>query len=152
MALFNFQLRFAPAIQQGIKTSTIRPIRKHPQKVGKPIHLYTGLRQTGAKRIIDPPICTAVKTIVMYENYDVELVDAVFTEKEAQLYKHASYDPRFWGYEIKKLEWPEIEKLAYHDGFFNEPTGKLDGCGDRMIEWFKKTYGLPFVGHINYWK
>lgn len=52
MGLYNFKAQFVPFILDGRKTHTIRAIRKHPQKVGGMMHLYTGLRQRGAKLLM----------------------------------------------------------------------------------------------------
>lgn len=49
MGLYNFQKRFVPFILSGAKTHTIRALRAHPDKPGDTLHLYTGLRQKGAK-------------------------------------------------------------------------------------------------------
>lgn len=45
MALLNFKKRFAPLVESGTKTHTIRAWRKHPIREGEMLHLYTGLRQ-----------------------------------------------------------------------------------------------------------
>ena len=64
MALINFQKRFVPKILAGEKTHTIRAWRKHPVKVGETLHLYTGLRQRGARLLMRVP-CTKALPITL---------------------------------------------------------------------------------------
>ena len=52
MGLYNFQARFVPFILNGAKTHTIRAIRTNPDKPGNTLHLYTGLRQKGARLLL----------------------------------------------------------------------------------------------------
>jgi len=49
MGLLNFKMQFRPKIESGEKRHTIRATRSRPWKVGEKLHLYTGLRQKGAK-------------------------------------------------------------------------------------------------------
>jgi hypothetical protein len=62
MALYNFQKRFAPKILSGEKRHTIRATRKRATKPGEMLHLYTGLRQKGA-RLLMRVKCTRVQEI-----------------------------------------------------------------------------------------
>ena len=62
MALLNFKKRFVPLIEAGTKQHTIRALRKHPIKVGETLHLYTGLRQKGARLLGRFP-CVRVQTV-----------------------------------------------------------------------------------------
>lgn len=65
MPLLNFQKQFAPLVESGQKTQTIRARRKHPIKVGDTVHLYTGLRRPGA-RWLGIGRVTSVRDIAMY--------------------------------------------------------------------------------------
>lgn len=62
MGLYNFQKRFVPFVESGEKTHTIRAKRKIAPKAGETLHLYTGLRQKGARLLMRVP-CTRVETI-----------------------------------------------------------------------------------------
>lgn len=64
MGLYNFQPRFVPMILAGKKTHTIRATRANPDKPGNTLHLYTGLRQKGAKLLMRVP-CVKVEVIVI---------------------------------------------------------------------------------------
>lgn len=62
MGIYNFHRRFAPPILKGTKTHAIRADRKYPDRPGDTLHLYTGLRQKGAKLLMRVR-CTAVEKI-----------------------------------------------------------------------------------------
>ena len=51
--IYNFQARFAEAVEQGRKLQTIRAARKDGKvaKIGEVLHLYTGLRSKGARKL-----------------------------------------------------------------------------------------------------
>jgi uncharacterized protein YqfB (UPF0267 family) len=66
MGIYNFQPRFVPAILAGRKTHTIRAVRRHPDKPGNVLHLYTGLRHKGAKLLMRVK-CVAVEPIEISE-------------------------------------------------------------------------------------
>lgn len=93
MGLYNFQKRFLPMIQTGTKTHTIRAARRHADKAGNTLHLYTGLRQRGAKLLMRVP-CTNVQEILITEQKQI-LIDGM------------------------KLSPDECESLARMDGFAN---------------------------------
>lgn len=59
MVAYNFQARFAPAVESGKKTQTIRADRKYGHaKAGDKIQLYTGMRSPKCRKLIDPdPTC-----------------------------------------------------------------------------------------------
>jgi hypothetical protein len=64
MGLYNFKAQFVDFILSGKKTHTIRAPRKHPDKPGNTLHLYTGLRQKGA-RLLMRATCVKVEEIVI---------------------------------------------------------------------------------------
>ncbi len=64
MALYNFQKRFAEKILSGEKRHTIRATRKRQTMPCEILHLYTGLRQKGARLLMRVP-CTKVEEILI---------------------------------------------------------------------------------------
>lgn len=70
MGIYNFQSRFVPAIEKGAKTHTIRATRAYPDRPGQTLHLYTGLRQPGAKLILRA-LCTSVQAISISDRHEV---------------------------------------------------------------------------------
>ena len=64
MGLYGFKAQFVPKILAGEKTHTIRALRKHPDKPGNTLHLYTGLRHKGA-RLLMRVTCTKVRSITI---------------------------------------------------------------------------------------
>lgn len=75
MGLYGFKEQFVPKILAGEKTHTIRAPRADGRidKPGNTMHLYTGLRQKGA-RLLMRPKCTRVETISINE-WGVIVVD-----------------------------------------------------------------------------
>ncbi|MGH9746565.1 MAG: hypothetical protein ACRD59_10715 [Candidatus Acidiferrales bacterium] len=120
MGLYNFEKRFVPFILDGRKTHTIRAVRAHPDKAGNTLHLYTGLRQKGARLLMRVP-CVKVEEIEIF-----------YTEGRRP---HIVID----GIE---LSGSEREALAVRDGFarFNDMLlfwqGRLPFKG-HVIHWRK---------------
>jgi hypothetical protein len=79
MGLYNFQPRFVEPILNGTKRHTIRQPRKHPDRVGSTLHLYTGLRRPGA-RLLARVECTAVCEITISAGGEVEIDRCPLTE------------------------------------------------------------------------
>jgi hypothetical protein len=138
MASFNFQPRFVPHIESGRKTHAIRGYRRNPQKVGKPMYLFRGLRGKGpAYRPRVPgcdgaPNCTAVQSILITRSCDVWISDRPWVSP------WALRKPKLWGF--VKLAPDEKERLAYHDGF--------DSFAEMMEFWDGRR---PFLGNLNHW-
>lgn len=122
MGLYNFKKQFVPLIESGEKTHTIRAIRKHPEKAGNTVHLYTGLRHKGA-RLLFRSTCVKVEEIT---------IDACGHECNCD-----------GAIEINgvSLSKDECEALAKRDGF-NDFNSMLDFWAGR----------LPFKGHVIHWK
>jgi hypothetical protein len=117
MGLYGFQKRFVPFILSGEKTHTIRAIRANPDKPGNTLHLYTGLRQKGARLLMRVP-CVKVEGIVITPGGMIRIADQ-------------------W------LEDDEREALARRDGFedfasmirfWREPKNRLPFHG-HIIHW-----------------
>lgn len=122
MGLYNFQERFVPKIMSGDKRHTIRATRANPDKPGNILHLYTGLRQKGAKLLMRVP-CVKVE--------EIEIKDGVFFDEH-----HASI-----AIDGVKLDCSEREALARRDGFADL---------EEMIQFWRGR--LPFKGHIIHWR
>jgi hypothetical protein len=122
MGLYNFQERFVPKILSGEKQHTIRAVRANPDKPGNTLHLYTGLRQKGARLLMRVP-CIAVEEIE---------IDACGHE--------CNCDPLVV-IDGTELDEKEMEALAVRDGF--------DNFAEMMKFWDGR---LPFRGHIIHWR
>lgn len=114
MGIYNFQKRFVPMIESGAKTHTIRATRRFPEKPGKMLYLYTGLRHKGA-RLLKRVRCSCIQLIEILKGRRVS-VDGI------------------------PLSSDECEALARSDGFkdFAEMMtfweGRLPFYG-RIIHW-----------------
>ena len=93
MGLYNFKERFVEPILTGRKNHTIRATRKHPDKPGNIMHLYTGLRTKNARLLMRRP-CVKVEEIVIDH------------ECSMQVYVNGV-----------ELDRDERERLAVADGF-----------------------------------
>lgn len=65
MPALSFKEQFAPAVESGEKTQTIRKIRKRPIKVGDTLYLKTGMR-TKYCRSLGTAVCTKVTPCEIY--------------------------------------------------------------------------------------
>lgn len=122
MGLYGFQKRFVPFILSGEKTHTIRAHRAHPDKPGNTLHLYTGLRQKGARLLMRVP-CVKVQEIT---------IDAC---------GHQCNCDGFVEIDDVELGESEREALAKRDGFESF---------DAMLDFWAGR--LPFHGHIIHWR
>ena len=101
MGLYNFKPRFVDKILAGEKTHTIRAPRVRQDKPGDVMHLYTGLRQKGAK-LLGRKRCVKVETISITCSHDVWIDGQRLTFDECvQLALRDGFDSfadmmRFW--------------------------------------------------------
>ena len=63
MVAYSFQTQFAPDIQSGLKTHTIRGQRKRHACTGEMLQLYCKMRHPDCFKIIPDPECTFVDPI-----------------------------------------------------------------------------------------
>lgn len=126
MGLYNFQKQFVFHILNGSKQHTIRGERKHADKPGDMMHLYTGLRQKGARLLMRVP-CVLVEPI----SIEIRSMKANGFEYSAVCV--------FVGDRIM-LSRSEAVRLALADGFMHWEAF-VDFWCDR----------LPFSGHIYHW-
>ena len=129
MPAYNFQSRFADAVQHGEKRQTIRAIGKRRHAIpGQPIQLYTGMMHKTCQKLITPdPICTDVQRVRI--------------EKFPAKSKH---DCDFFQMYLdgKAMFRHEVRELAVKDGF-NSP--------EDFFQFFDKTHGMPFEGVLIRW-
>jgi hypothetical protein len=96
MGLYNFHALFVDHILSGSRRHTIRLRRKHPDKPGSTLHLYTGLGHPGA-RLLARVRCTNVWPISISALGEVRI-------------------------DGRTLDPGEREYLARADGFDNWPS------------------------------
>lgn len=122
MPALNFQARFAPLVEAGEKTQTIRARRKDGRdpKPGDRLYLYTGMRTKSCRKLATAE-CTSVKPIKVFR------LGAVIDSDGHD-------DVRAGG---------AAESFASADGF--ESYAEMAG-------WFYRTHGLPFNGLLIRWK
>lgn len=125
--LLGFKKRFAPIVEEGSKTHTIRAKRKIRPRVGEICHCYTGLRQKGA-RLLGRWECVKVEPINIYE----------------------CGDGRFsvWVGE-NELTPDEKDALAWRDGFRDQENAPFV----QMMQYWINTHGdgkRILVTRVNY--
>lgn len=125
VGLYNFQKRFVPFILSGEKTHTIRGRRVNPDKPGNTLHLYTGLRQKGA-RLLMRVACSKVEDIS---------IRIVTTDKHLGI---QSYEVAIDGI---VLDESEAVALSRRDGF---------SSFQEMMKFWQGR--LPFEGQIVHWR
>ncbi len=124
MPLLNFHKRFADAVQQSKKRTSIRAHRKRPINPGDRLYLYTGLR-TKHTRKLGESTCIEI--------HHVRIKRTNFTTKNLRYLFYLN---------SKRLTPKQVEALAIADG--------LDGAQD-LFEWIEKNHGFPFYGSLIVW-
>jgi hypothetical protein len=99
MGIYNFKPQFVSFILDGSKRHTIRASRKYMDKPGDMCHLYTGLRQKGAKLLFRAPCLK---------------VEEIFIDSRELTAGSTFIDMRVNGI---PLSWDEKNELAWRDGF-----------------------------------
>lgn len=130
--LLGFKRRFAPFVEDGSKTHTIRATRKITPRVGEICHCYVDPRQK-TMRLLGRWPCVRVQEIEidwLAVNGRMTLLIALDGE---------GLDPS------------EANQLAYRDGFRSRgPEGALN----EMHAYWHKLHGadaFPFRGHLIHW-
>jgi hypothetical protein len=121
MGLYNFKKRFAPYVRDGSKRHTIRAKRKHPDKPGDTVHLYTGLR-TKHTELLGRSICVRVEDIRITIDRQIYIDGVLLSDSE----KNA---------------------LAFCDGFRSRGVAH---AFDEMME-FWEGRSFPFIGDVIHW-
>lgn len=141
MVAYNFKAQFADRVEDGSKRMTIRRRRRRPTRPGDALQHYTGMRTRKVRKLLDA-VCTAVKPFDIEEDIRHQFGrtsmggegrgERVMTEA-VRLTVRVNGEP---------LSPVQIKALAIADGFTSANT---------FIDFFAKTYGLPFSGEIVEW-
>jgi len=142
MVAYGFKKFFAPQIEDGTKTHTIRGHRRRHAHVGEPVQLFQGLRTQYCSKIIDDPICIAVLPIIIMSS---DLIDAGIA---------------YIAIDGQPLHRDEIEPFAASDGFdplrlAGHAPAKLIGATARetMGRFWRDSHGASiFEGVIIRWQ
>jgi hypothetical protein len=129
MGLYGFNKCFVPYIEDGSKHHTIRAPRVARDVRGNTMHLYTGLRQKGA-RLLGRFRCIKVEVIRITTLKQVYVDDV-------------------------HLDYSECDSLAWADGFRHLDgnggyTQERTGCFAMMMDFWEGR--LPFIGDIYHWQ
>lgn len=126
MVAYSFQKRFAPMIEAGLKTHTIRGERKRHARVGERLQLYRGMRTKYCAKIISDPICNLVEPIHIRFAADSGLILSINLFDE---------------------EMPDLDAFAISDGFDDAAEmarfwatqhGQMDEFCGWLIGWLPK--------------
>lgn len=66
MVAYSFKKRFAPDIEAGLKSQTIRAHRKRHARPGEALQLFVGMRTKHCRKIIPDPVCLQVENISIW--------------------------------------------------------------------------------------
>lgn len=125
--LLGFKRQFAPFVEEGSKTHTIRAKRRIAPRSGELCHCYTGLRQKAARLLGRWP-CVRVEDIKI-EKADDPACLAVTINGEA-------------------LSADEVEAFLYKDGFRGNGGEIYPATAQARAFWGDR---LPFEGQIIHW-
>lgn len=100
MVAYNFQARFAPAVEAGTKRQTIRAHRKGGRhaRMGEPLQLYTGMRTKQCRKLRDA-VCHDVCNILIEST-------AVWTFHPHEIHTDLDYFARLDGF----ADWREMRE------------------------------------------
>ncbi len=120
---YLFGDRFADLVESGVKTQTIRSLRRQPPKVGDRLELFRRLANGDARILHDrEPVCTSVQRIRIFRN-PVTNWTSVELDGERLISIH-------------------VRDLALADGF----ASTVD-----FLRYFERR-GLPFAGVLIKWE
>lgn len=121
MPALNFTAEFAALIENGEKTQTIRQVHKK-RPIKEGDILHLYTGMRGPKcRKLQTVICRKVRQFAIDEN------------------------GQFW---LSAMPISARDSFAELDGFRSE---EFRGAEDKMLEFFRKQYGLPFYGVLIRW-
>lgn len=123
MPSLNFQKQFAAAVESGEKRQTIRATRKRPFRAGDTLHLFTGMRTKGCRKLGEVR-CTSVEHVQID---GIEGYDGVWRDAEIR---------------VANRPVDSLDAFAADDGFES---------GLSMFRWFRDTHGIPFEGQLIRW-
>jgi hypothetical protein len=130
--LLGFKRRFAPFVEEGSKTHTIRAKRKIAPKVGETCHCYVDPRQK-TMRLLGRWPCVKVENIQIEWLAVRNGMTILITVDDVELSRD------------------EATLLAFRDGF---RTRGLAGALDEMHDYWHILHGheaFPFTGHLIHW-
>lgn len=123
MTVLMFQPQFAPLVESGDKPHTIRPARKRLIRVGDRLSLR---RWSG--------VAYRSKQVILRETRCKSL---------SAVYINETFQEIIFVVNGERLNQEQWVKLARDDGF---------ACTTDMLDWFRKTHGLPFNGILITWE
>jgi hypothetical protein len=120
-----FQPRFAPLVEAGTKTTTIRKAPKRAIRAGDVLDLRTwiGKPYRSKQRKLRMATCTSVKPIEIDQFHGLVWLGEGFGQT--------------------LLTKRQADRLARGDGFLDRAD---------MAVWFERTHGLPFTGVLIEWR
>ena len=121
MPAYNFQPRFADAVESGAKTQTIRKTRRGA-KPGDTAYLYTGQRTKACRKIGEGRLISVFPISI----------DRIFGAKDPAIFNHT----------CRQLTQEEADFFAQLDGFEDAQA---------LYKWFDENHGLPFTGYVHKW-
>lgn len=130
--LLGFKRRFAPFIEDGTKTHTIRGMRKIAPRVGEMCHCYVDPRQK-TMRLLGRWPCVKVEPIKI----------------QVQARKDGFPIALSIWIEGQQLTPDEVNELAWRDGF--RPVRRCDAWVAMFHFWHDVHGAAPFEGTIVHW-
>ncbi|MEO5681439.1 MAG: ASCH domain-containing protein [Chitinophagaceae bacterium] len=150
MPAYSFKQQFVPYVLDGTKWHTVRSRRKHPAKVGDKVYLYYGLRTKFCKNLRNE-VCSKTHSIVITAGGEIIFYKKLLTDGQLP---YALINPLLDALGFDKiLSGSECDRFAWLDGFRPEGSTRQEPAGSfaMMLDFWRSTHSLPFVGDIIYW-
>ena len=109
MPALNFKAQFAPLVESGAKTQTVRRKRKRPIKRGDRLYLYTGMRTKQCRKLREAS-CWGVFPISIYPSGETFVSHRQLLGAElADFYKRDGFETHGAG-----IDWFRSDGLPFH--------------------------------------
>ena len=137
--LLGFKRQFAPFVEDGSKTHTVRAIRKIPPRVGEMCHLYVDPRQK-TMRLLGRFVCVRVQDFLMERLSENPTIEGIGIRIDGELLSPDERESFFWRDGFREPGRSSTEQ-AY--GFW---AGRILPWRGHIIHWGRFRLGPPDVG------
>ena len=136
MPAYNFKKQFAPLVGSGEKRQTVRFPRKRQTVKGDTLYLYTGMRTSACRKLVDPTPCTAVLP-VMFNDLGMILDGAALQPDQADAFAQADEVYQVVGDKVVRVE--QFTEDARYVPTYALAIGYINGMDKQLADEIRKT-------------